>query len=324
MRSYLYPLLGFIMVCLGPRLQAQERFTVISNEKACELLGLKETPLPLWARILVTSLPGTTAKMLNLDYVHRERNPLGPVLSSKIRWVVADTLRCEYARQVAVADLKRAGLTDADIARFAEAGKEVLEDERLALAFARQLTAAAYKLTENDLDTLIKRHGPERVVAMVHTVAHANFQQRILLTLGVTGKNDTPLPPIQVKIKETPPIAQRRPDWAEALKKKGEAISFRPDWPEVKAEDLERAVETQKDRKARIRLPGPELLSKLPAEMQPRAKRSYWSHVSLGYQPLLTGAWFDTMGTGHAESKLDGELFNLFFWVITRSNECFY
>ncbi len=45
--------------------------------------------LPSWARAVASHLPRTAAAMLQLDYVHRTRSPLDPVLRGKMRWVIA-------------------------------------------------------------------------------------------------------------------------------------------------------------------------------------------------------------------------------------------
>ena len=44
----------------------------------------------------------------------------------------------------------------------------------------------------------------------------------------------------------------------------------------------------------------------------------------MGHQPGIVGAWFDTMAASSAERKIDPVFGNSYFWVITRSNECFY
>ena len=36
------------------------------------------------------------------------------------------------------------------------------------------------------------------------------------------------------------------------------------------------------------------------------------------------GFWFDTMGAFQQEAKFDRVFSNSFFWVVTRSNDCFY
>jgi len=48
------------------------------------------------------------------------------------------------------------------------------------------------------------------------------------------------------------------------------------------------------------------------------------SVVSLGYEPKLTMAWFDCMGTFGQEASLDRVFAGSLFWVVTRTNECFY
>ena len=42
-------------------------------------------PLPAWAVKLSESLPKTTARMLELDSLHRAENPLGNVLAARVR-----------------------------------------------------------------------------------------------------------------------------------------------------------------------------------------------------------------------------------------------
>src|SRR5206468_2179285 len=95
------------------------RLPALDPENAMLALPGGHQRYPIWARMLVEPLPRTTAAMLQLDYVHRAQNPLGAVLAAKLRWATADTLGCDYARQYAAADLRRAGLKDADLDRLA-------------------------------------------------------------------------------------------------------------------------------------------------------------------------------------------------------------
>ena len=44
----------------------------------------------------------------------------------------------------------------------------------------------------------------------------------------------------------------------------------------------------------------------------------------MGYAPELTRAWFECMQAFQRESSLDRVFSNSLFWVVTRSNECFY
>src|SRR5689334_23142659 len=81
------------------------RFTALESGQAWEKVPRAAAPLPLWARIQMESLPGTTALQVDLDYLHRKRNPLGPMLAARIRKAVAEELHCDYALAMAEADL---------------------------------------------------------------------------------------------------------------------------------------------------------------------------------------------------------------------------
>ena len=56
------------------------------------------------------AMPQTTARMLELDAMHRTGDRLDPRLRGLARWAAADANRCAYAKAVAAADLRRAGV----------------------------------------------------------------------------------------------------------------------------------------------------------------------------------------------------------------------
>src|SRR5206468_1577051 len=90
----------------------------------------------------------------------------------------------------------------------------------LALAFARKLSLAAHSVTDKEVEDLVERYGEERVVAMVHTLAHANFQCRIFLALDVRLEPGGPLPPLDMRLdpeRSARVLAPPRPPWKETL-----------------------------------------------------------------------------------------------------------
>src|SRR5262249_30013841 len=116
-----------------------------------------------------------------------------------------------------------------------------------------------------------------------------------------------------------------RPAWGAWEKEKTAPVAAPPPgWQERSSAELEKALQRQKDRKGRIPLPGPDRLERIPAESKEQSSRVVWTAVSMGYQPALTKGWFDTMRTFYQEAKMDRVFANTYFWVITRSNECFY
>ncbi len=312
----------------GPAAAAADlppRFPTLSNDEAWKLLPRENPPLPAWARVLAGSLPRTTALQLELDYTQRAKNPLDPVLRGKLRWVAAEANRSPYGRRYAEADLHKAGVTAEQLEALGGDWDKLPEPERLALNFARKMTKAAYTVTDEEMAELLKHFGPEKVVAMVHTLAYANFQDRLLLGLGVEVEPDGPLPPPDVRFdRKARPEVPKRLDLKDAEPGKVKAPTLRPDWLEHSFADLEKALGEQKARKPRIPLPPAEALERLPPEARQRTMRIAWSRVSMGYQPELTRAWFDCMGAFQEEAQLDQVFANLVFWVVTRNNECFY
>ena len=212
--------------------------------------------------------------MLNLDYIQRAKNPLGPILRGKLRWVAAKANGCDYGMRYAEADLKRAGAKPADIKALAGNHRNLPRKERLALAFAKKMTRAAYTVTDAEVADLLTLYGPRNLVAMVHTLAYANFQDRVLLALGAEVEPGGPLPPLEVEFdsKQLAKIkAPTRPPWKDIKGAKDAAIQSRPEWQRRSFAELQKSLAGQKIRKPRIPLPtGP--MSKPPPKSKPPAK----------------------------------------------------
>lgn len=316
------PFLLTVMSVFG----ASSRFPAAPPVDAWALLPREDPPLPAWARVLVQTHPRTTGAMLELDRLHRADNPLGPVVAAKLRWVAADALGSDYGRATARADLKRAGAGPDEVRRLID-GRPA-EDERLLIAFARQLTSAAYLVTDDQVAALIKQLGPEKVVAAVHTVAFANFQNRVTLALGIKVEPGGPCPPLSVRLdqdRRATLTAPPRPAWervtAARPKKEYDAP---PDWKEVPYEELERRMAAQKERALRIPLPDRSRDDKLPPDLRQQASAIVWTNVSGGYQPEMTAGWFGMLAEYRADGRLDRVFGSTLFWVVTRANDCFY
>ena len=324
MRTFSVALLAALVGTPGLRASAPlppTRFPVAGNDQAWKRLPLKNPPLPTWARTLSRSLPRTTALMLNLDHLHRAKNPLGSVLAGKLRWIAADEIKCDYARRYAAADLKRAGVKPAELKKLAGRLSALKPAERALVTFARKMTKAAHTVTDDEVAGLLKTHRAEKVVAMVHTLAWANFHNRLLLALRCAVERGGPLPPLSVVVDPKAKIkAPARPAWKEFEKAGTPADNLRLDWKPQSFDDLGKAMEVQKARKGRIPLPDKAKLARVPAP----SLRIVWSTVSVGYQPEMTLGWFSCFGAFREEADLPRQFTSSMFWVITRSNDCFY
>jgi alkylhydroperoxidase family enzyme len=299
------------------------QFPFADNDAAWAKLPRDNPPLPPWAKVLVGPLPKTVAKMLELDYFHREKNPLGRQLSACLRWTAADALGSDFGKATAEADLRRAGVPAAVMAKLGQ-NDALAPDVRVATAFTRKLTLEGHAITDAEFAELLKIYGPEKVTAIVHTVAYANFHNRVVLGLGAVGG---PVPPVDAKFNPerlAKVATPARPPWDDLKSVKSGGLSVAVDWSKARASDLILALEKQKGRNLRIPLPDPSLLRDLPTKEREEAERVVWSNISSGYQPEMPRVWFATMRTFYEEAKFDRVFSNSVFWVVTRTNDCFY
>lgn len=328
-------LLGILGSDAGPIARSEGPFVpLLSDDRAWahlpEVSSGTKGPLPAWARALARSLPRTTAAMLDLDRLHRTQSPLGPLLRGKMRWVAARANESPYGLAYAEADLKRAGLDEAGLQALRDGAAGAPESERAALAFANQMTVNGSAVTDKEVATLIAHHGPENVTAMVLLLAYANFQDRLLLALGITGVEEGgPLEPLDVRFARTgePPAV---PERTKPEGTTGPATPERiddPEWALLKIEDLKRQLQTQRAKPGRVRVPTwEEVLAVLPDNARKPEKpiRIQWSLVCMGYQPRLAAAWSACTRAFGEEAKQDRVFEESLFWVVTRTIHCFY
>lgn len=311
-----------------PKTTVAGRFPMLSNADAWKKLPEAEKgangPLPGWARVTAATLPRTTAVILELEDLHRTKNPLDPKLRAMVRWVVADANRCKYAQEVAVADLKQAGGTAADVAALRGDRSPLLPEFRRALDVARELTRAAYRVSDDQMAALRRDLGDSKLVAFVELIAFGNFQDRLLLTLGIGPEPGGPLPPTGIRFKR-PWVggeAPARPPLPNAAGGGPETVGD-ADWRAIDFPAIQKLMESQRGREPRVSIPTDEELRKV---LSPGAKpsRIRWSRVVVGHAPELGLPWLSGLGTFAEESRQDRVFEESLFWVITRELQCFY
>lgn len=282
-------------------------------------------PLPAWARATADALPWTTAAMLELDHLHRVDSPLPARLRGMMRWAAASANRCPYTRTQALADLRRAGVPEADLDTLARAPHALPPAERDAVRFAGKLTSAAYTVTDDEVAALVKAHGEATVVAMVQLLAYANFQDRLILSLGLGGH--APRPPLAVtfpkRVAGAAPTAPPRTAVKPPPGPEPPATITDPEWRALDYDALQLRLADQRARRPRIRVPSADEVARRNPD-RPRAGRVQWSLVCAGYQPRLAQGWGNCTAAFRAEANQDRAFEELQFWVVTRSLRCFY
>lgn len=299
------------------------RLPVLPAEEAWRRLpGAAEPaqPLPTWARQLAGPMPLTTARMLELDAMHRSGDRLDARLRCLVRWAAADANGCAYSKAVASADLRRSRNADADLAALVARVADQPALDQAAVAFAYKMMREAHAVTDAEVRHLIDLAGEERTMALVALLGHASFQDRVILALQSPPEPDGGTPPLAGRFPrpqqkpggppksppplDPPPVADVTPDWVAYQKE----------------------LDGQRARPGRIRVPTREEVLNRIGEKHPSAWQAgiLWSRVAYGYQPELTEAWFDCAGAFRQEAGMSSLFGNSIFWVVTQSLKCFY
>jgi alkylhydroperoxidase family enzyme len=337
---WIIPLAGLLGLIAAPdRAVAQEgarAVSILSDAECWERLPApksgRSAPLPNWAKVVAVHFPRTAASLLELDLVHRTKSPIDPGLRSAMRWVIARANRCAYAEATAIADARRADVSDADISRLQSGDLAGFRPEdRAALEFAKKMTLASSEVTDAEFASLVKSFGAEKVAAMVLLCAYGNFQDRLLLSLGVPPEPDGPLAPVEVAFEPSSlatkmAAPQRTEPRPLGDVKRLDIVNDEPSWTAIPFESLQSKLETQRSRPTRLTVPPwSEVEQNLPQGFT-RPTRIVWNLICLGYAPKLAMPWETLMRTNGAEggSKVDRVFSLSLFWVVTRAIDCPY
>lgn len=285
----------------------------------------KSQPLPTWALTLAAAMPRTTAAMLELDYLQRSGKFIDPKLRARLRWTAARANRCAYSEAYALADLSRLGLDANDKLVLAEQWDRLPAADQAALAFARKMTLDASSVTDAEMAQLMGRFGDRQVVGMVLVLAFANFQDRLILSLGAPLEEHGPLPPAPIRFERNGGIAPpARPSVRMTAPVTTPTVIRDAEWIALEPGDLRKSMEAQKARQPRILVPTWDEMQKMLPDAPPRPVRIKWSLVCMGYQPELAQGWGACTRAFGQESKQDRVFEESLFWVVTRSIQCFY
>jgi hypothetical protein len=300
-----------------PAAEGEPPLAMLSDEQAWAALpatvGPKVGPLPGWARTLAGPLPRTTAAMLELDHIVRATPPVDAKLAAKGRWAAAHANGCRAGESIAIGDLLRAGGSAGDVTALVDDWDRLPEAERSTLKFARKLSRLAATVTDGEFEAIRRLYGDAGAVGLTLLLAYANFQDRLLLSLGLPADD---LPPVSVQFAKPYQGGVTAYRILPIDPPPGPPVRYTdPRWLEVGAASLRAAMDGQKARSPRV--PVPEANAKLTSKV-------HWSRTVIGYQPAIGPAWLNCLRTFGEEAKQDRVFEESLFWVITRSIDCFY
>jgi len=286
-------------------------------------------PLPNWATAVAKRLPRTAAALLQLDHAQRTKSPLEPRLRAKARYVIADTNRCEYARATALTDLRSAGAAPDEVERFLAGSATWADDEKDALVFAQQHSRDAPGIDDALVARLRQRYGDRGFAALVLLGAYGNFQDRLLLGLGVEREGEVPLGPLPItfdpSVFQTQPLVPASRPITPPVEGGRDVVADDDDWAALSYGVLQERLEAQRHREQRLPTPTwEEVAARLPPGFTARPTRIVWNLVCMGYVPELAVPWTTATRTMWAEAPQDRVFEESLFWVQTRAVQCNY
>lgn len=317
-------------------------FPILSDETTWERLprALRGTgqALPSWARLLAGELPLSTAALLQLDTAHRVHSPVPARLRAAMRWVSAHANQCSYAEAQAAADASRASVSLEQLAGLSETGFPGWSvQEGWALAFALKMTVDSDAVTDAEFAHLVDHFGEHQAASMVLLMAYANFQDRLLICLGIGPESCPPLAPLDVEfdsqafqVKTALPVEPPRSSFPPSPLSRSESPSLvdgLPEWSDVSYEMLQDRLELQRKKPTRLRIPDwDEVARNLPDGLINRPSDIIWYRIVFGYAPELAVPYEVFMRVAGAEtsSRWERVFGSSMFWVTTRAMKCSY
>lgn len=286
-------------------------------------------PPPNWARVVAVHLPRTAAAMLELDRAQRTASPLPPRLRAELRWLVASLNRCDYSVKYALWDWERTEPAVEDRGGLTLDPEKWPASKRAAYELVQRLTVDAPSVSDELFATVRRQYGDQQTAAMVLLAAYGNFQDRLLLAFAIPLEDNGPLPPVETALQPgvlqlAPLLAAHQPLVPRDATARVDVIP-EYDWGELTWNELQQAIEQQRDRECRLPVPTWETIAgQLPPSMTARPTRIVWNLVCFGYAPELAVPWVTTTRTMWAETKPDRIFEESLFWVQTRSLRCNY
>jgi alkylhydroperoxidase family enzyme len=295
----------------------------------------KTPALPSWIRMVAKEMPKTAAAFLELDLAQRTAGPVEPTLRAAMRWAAANANSCQYTKSIAEADALRSGVNQDKWKSLTEGDGSLWSDqEKAAIEFAIGMTLDSDAVTDKQFSDLVSMFDERIVAAMVLHLAYANFQDRLILCLGVKLEEGEPLAPVDVQfsadslVQKTlapppnPPKEIGTPDAIpQDIIQEKEAFTWLP------YEDLQNRLLIQKTRKTRLRIPDwQEFADKLPKGLMPMASDIVWYKIAFGYAHELALPFETYMRTAGSEiaTNWDRPFGNCLFWMVTDAIKCPY
>lgn len=234
---------------------------------------------------------------------------------TRVFWVVSRTNDCQYCLGHQELKLKKAGMTDNEIAALDVQWDLFPAAEQAAMRAARKLTIAPHRFGSSDLQDLRSRFDDARTIDLLYTIARYNAVNRWTSATGIP--QDAAFGG-EAKTELNSPTAE---EWSN--RQSGVApvdVEDRPEWEawEVVQERLQAA----RQRQSPVAMPSVETAAVVLAKDTPGVIPPQWFRAISG-MPLAVEAWAQRQALLR-EGRSPQQLRLMIAWITARENRAWY
>lgn len=234
---------------------------------------------------------------------------------TRLFWIVSRTNDCQYCLGHQELKLRRAGMTEEEIAALDSKWSVFPEDEQSAMVITRKITLTPHLVTDADLATLKGKFSDAQIVELIQTVAGYNSTNRWTTATGIPqdqsfgGENselDTPTSEAFAKAETKVAPLDYIP---------------RPAWESRSA--TEAAMKACESRVPLVALPTADTARRLMAADSPGTAPPVWFQAMSGNPPAALRSWRHRQALVR-DGKLDPVLRAEIAWVCAREDRAWY
>ena len=235
---------------------------------------------------------------------------------TRLFWVVSRTNDCQYCLGHQELKLRRAGMTEDQIASLDCRWSTFPQDEQQAMRLARLITLTPHLVTDQDLAELKKHYTDVQIVDIIQSIAGNNSTNRWTASTGI---------PQDRSFGGDEPSELNTPTSAEfsQVETKVAPLDYKPRPAWESRGDAEAAMAACQSRTPLVKLPSIDAARQALASDTPGIVPPVWCQVLAYSPPQALRAWRHRQAVVR-DGKLDANLKALIAWVTARENRSWY
>jgi len=235
---------------------------------------------------------------------------------TRLFWIVSRTNDCQYCLGHQELKLRRAGMTEDQIASLDSKWSAFPESEQAAIKFARKLTLTPHLMTEEDIQALKKHYKDPQIIDILQSVAGNNSTNRWTASTGIPqDKSFNSDEPSQL---DTPTSKEFE---SEVTKVAPFDYKPRPKWEPRSA--VEAAIAACQQRSAAVNLPSVQVARQVLTADTPGTTPPVWFQAMCDNPQSALRVWKLRQAIAR-DGKLNPNLKAMIAWVTARENRAWY